>query len=61
MTCENKGCDNETREGYKFCYDCYKRHEATSSGKQWHEDPIVDQLMKINANLGNLVKATKRE
>lgn len=67
MKCKNETCNNETREGYTYCPECYnkwKTNTARTPDKepkktQWHDDPIVDQLMKINSNLKNIAETLK--
>lgn len=55
MTCQNEDCKNETKEGYKYCYDCYKKWQDQQPDKNsWDDDPMVDVLLKINSNLGKI-------
>lgn len=57
--CVNETCDNEVREGFKYCLDCYnkwKQENPETKKGQWHDDPVVDQLMKMNANMGKVVR-----
>ncbi len=70
MTCTNEDCKKETNEGYKYCMDCYNKwkenqpaEEDPYKSKPWAEDPVVDALLKINNNLGKIVRAleNKRE
>jgi len=66
MKCLTQDCLSECNENYKYCSDCYARWKSkqgtgqsvpvTGQGPvQWHADPVADQLMKLNANLGKLV------
>lgn len=55
--CEREGCTAEIDEKYHFCYNHYNTGKTTdlkSSGGSWHNDPVVDQLMKLNANIGKM-------
>ncbi len=62
MRCANTDCPNICAEGYKYCMDCYnkwKENNPTAKTtppipKKWHDDAIVDQLMKMNSNLYNI-------
>jgi hypothetical protein len=72
MKCTTYECENETAPGYKYCNKCYVEWlknksqgepappDRKTTNKPWHEDPIVDALLKINANLGNIEKAILR-
>lgn len=57
MKCANKDCENGVREGYKYCADCYAKWKDSNPFKksnEWSDNPTVDMMMKINANLGNI-------
>ncbi len=57
MTCENEDCNNTTTEGYKYCQDCYKKWKQSNLDKgAWHDNETIDQLMKINSNLGKIAR-----
>jgi len=68
MDCRNK-CGREANEGYNYCVDCAKKWknektldlDAPRTVKKWNEDPLVDQLMKMNANLGRLVEVLEKK
>lgn len=61
--CKNEGCPNDVREGYVYCADCYakwkNRQSIVPSQKQerWDDDKLIDVLLKINSNLGNINKS----
>jgi hypothetical protein len=67
MKCKNEECNNDVREGYTYCMPCYERWKAKSSPAPnpaksgWHDDPVVDQLMKINANLGRIAQELEKD
>lgn len=62
MNCKNYAtCKNEARDNYEYCYPCYvawKKAQLVTieptPSKQWHSDPTIDVLMKMNANLGRI-------
>jgi hypothetical protein len=65
-----KNCGTEIGESYLYCSPCVKKWRENQNGekqvegtitartpeKKWDDDPVVDQLKKINANHGLLVK-----
>lgn len=57
-TCAGPNCKTEISDNYQFCYNHYQAGQKKTDMKsgQWTEDATVDQLMKINANLGKLVQ-----
>ena len=61
MKCKTEKCKKETNEGYDYCMECYKTWKDGQvdefKSKAWHDDPVVDILMKINNNLSKLVVA----
>lgn len=64
MTKECKQCQKEIADQYIYCLNCLQAFRANQdqtpqdkkSTGQWNEDPKIDQLMKINANLGNIFR-----
>lgn len=56
--CAGPNCKNEIQDNYTYCYNHYTAGQKKTDLKsgQWAEDPTVDTLMKINANLGKLVQ-----
>jgi hypothetical protein len=61
MKCFNEFCTNETKEGYKYCVNCAEKWKSkTKIDGKWNDDPIIDNLMKINSNLGQ-INITLRE
>jgi hypothetical protein len=58
MKCRKQDCLNEISGAGPYCYDCYNSYKSESrlAPKLWDDDKIVDQLMKINANIGNMNK-----
>lgn len=60
--CEHQGCETDIEEKYSFCYEHFKTGKKTDmkSKGQWHEDPVVDALLKINANLGRIGESLDR-
>ena len=64
-TCATETCNNETIAAFKYCMECYQKWKETqptqqqtkpNTGSLWDTNPIVDQLMKINANLGIIAR-----
>lgn len=68
MKCFNQFCKNECNEGYKYCSECYekwklnnvKKDSTFEAAAKWDENPLIDVLLKINANLGNIALALKK-
>lgn len=62
--CEKVGCENEINEKYSFCYEHFSAGRKTDlqarSPGMWHDDPVVDALLKINANLQTMTKLLSR-
>lgn len=61
--CTNNQCFNETQGDNPYCYECYKKWRELNQGKkktEWNENPQIDVLMKINANLGNISQHLER-
>lgn len=64
-----KNCEKEIQDNYTYCLSCmteWKQKNTTTTTKNvgsWHDDPMIDVLMKINANLGKIHQALllKRE
>lgn len=53
-------CDREIDDKYEFCYEHYSPRKTDMAAKApgaWHDDPLVDQLMKMNSNLGKIAQA----
>lgn len=73
MICANKECKNEVNEGYKYCSSCYTKWmqqksagepappDRTKKSGSWHDDPIVDALLKINSNLASIKLLLERK
>lgn len=68
--CGKANCTNQIKDKYTYCYEHYVPGTGTKpvttikAPGQWHDDPVVDQLMKINNNLkriGDLLGGTKKE
>lgn len=57
-TCDAEGCDAQILDTYTYCFEHFKQQKKPGEHKppQWHDDPTVDILMKMNYNLGHLVK-----
>lgn len=61
MKCKNQDCDREATEGFPYCRECYTKWTQTKAQSPsekakatWHEDPIVDALLKINSNMSGV-------
>lgn len=57
--CEYDGCDQQIEEKYHYCYNHFKAGRVTDLNSdrkipQWHEDPLTDQIMKLNSNCGKI-------
>lgn len=64
--CKKEGCPLQVADNYEYCYNHFKEQHMSDTPqgqtetmqrtppKQWHDDPVVDQLMKINHNLGKI-------
>jgi len=70
--CLTQDCLNEVAPNYKYCGDCYNRWKAKQSAPtpsptesvprdttKWHDDPLIDVLLKMNSNLGNIAQELK--
>lgn len=71
--CATNECLNTVKEGYKYCPDCYARWKAKQptaptpspsavvprDTTKWHDDPLIDVLLKMNSNLGNIAQELK--
>lgn len=58
-----KNCGVEIEEKYTYCAGCVKKWKEAeqtknpmTTPKAWHTDPVVDALLKLNSNCGNIVK-----
>lgn len=62
--CSSPDCQNMIEEKYNYCFQHFRggtNRTQTPTTKtlppgQWHDDSTVDQLMKINANLGKIAQ-----
>lgn len=61
--CANENCELMIKDEYQFCYAHYQPMQTDMKAKaagQWHTDPQVDVLLKMNANVGKLVQTLER-
>lgn len=57
--CEKEGCETQIDDKYRFCYVHYEapnKIKAKIPSDAWNDDPTIDILMKLNANLGKIAK-----
>ena len=50
--CSTEGCEKEIKEAYENCFAHHQKEGVEKVSTQWHKDPVVDALLKLNANLG---------
>ena len=64
MKCNNNDCQNNATGTFLYCSDCYAKWKAsqptTDNKNVWADDKYIDQLMKINANLGSIARQLER-
>lgn len=60
--CEQPGCAAQIDDKYSFCYEHFKTGKKTDmkTKGQWHDDPVVDALLKINSNLSRIVQSLEK-
>jgi hypothetical protein len=61
--CKEQSCEATIEDKFEYCFKHYKQAVPTVSEKKtpavvaWHDDPVVDQLMKLNNNMKRLADA----
>lgn len=65
---ECEKCGTSIDDKYRFCFECSNKFKALQdktppdkkSVGQWNDDPVVDALLKLNANVGKLTQSLER-
>lgn len=62
--CNKEGCEEQIDEKYTYCYAHYQPGRVTApvtpKGVAWHDDPVVDALLKCNSNLGKIASVLEK-